>query len=146
MITASLQNYRISPRKVRVVADMIRGKQVDQAKIILDNANKKARHPISALIDSAVANASHNFKIDKAGLVVKEIRVDKGYTLKRSMPMSRGSAFPIKKRTSHVSIVLAPMPAGRQAAPEKKTKAVKAAKPAAKKEPKAAAKAAPANK
>lgn len=139
MITASLQNYRISPRKVRVVADMIRGKQVDQAKIILDNANKKARHPISALIDSAVANASHNFKIDKAGLVVKEIRVDKGYTLKRSMPMSRGSAFPIKKRTSHVSIVLAPMP-------EKKTKAVKAAKPAAKKEPKAAAKAAPANK
>jgi len=108
MITASLQNYRISPRKMRSVADMIRGKSVAQAMAILDTASKKARHPISALIDSAVANASHNFKIDPAGLVVKEIRVDQGYTLKRSTPMSRGSAFPIKKRTSHVSVVLAP--------------------------------------
>ncbi len=131
MITASLQNYRISPRKVRIVADMIRGKRVDLAQMILDTANKKARHPISALIDSAVANASHNFKIEKTGLIVKEIRVDKGYTLKRSIPMSRGSAFPIKKRTSHVSIILAPapaVPAGRQ---EKKAKAEK--KPVAKK-------------
>lgn len=110
MITASLQNYRISPRKVRVVADMIRGKNVHMAKLILDNGSKKARHPISALIDSAIANASHNFKIDGADLVVKEIRVDKGFTLKRSMPMSRGTAFPIKKRTSHISITLAPAP------------------------------------
>ena len=121
MITASLQNYRITPRKVRLVADMIRGKGVAEAKNILDNANKKARHPISALIDSAVANASHNHKIEKGNLFIKEIRVDQGYVLKRSMPMSRGSAFPLKKRTSHISIILAP-------APEKKAK--KAVKPA----------------
>lgn len=108
MITASVKNHRISPRKVRLVADMVRGKSVAQAKIILGNAMKKARHPIATLIDSAVANASHNHKIGAESLVVKEIRVDQGYVLKRSMPMARGSAFPIKKRTSHISLVLAP--------------------------------------
>jgi len=108
MITASLKNTRIAPRKVRIVADMIRGKTVAQAKIILMLADKKARHPIADLIDSAVANAAHNFKIGPEGLVVKEIRVDQGFVMKRSMPVSRGSAHPIKLRNSHVSIVLAP--------------------------------------
>jgi len=115
MITASLKNYRISPRKVRLVADMIRGKSVEQAKIILVGAAKAARHPLADLIDSAVANASHNFKIGPETLFVKEIRVDQGFVLKRSQPMARGSAFPIKKRTSHVILTLAP-------APEKKAK------------------------
>ena len=108
MITASLKNTRIAPRKIRVVADMIRGKTVAQAKIILSLADKKGRHPIADLIDSAVANASHNFKIGGEGLIVKEIRVDQGFVMKRSMPVSRGSAHPIKLRNSHVSIVLAP--------------------------------------
>lgn len=108
MITASLKNYRISPRKMRVVADMIRGKSVIQAKLILANVSKKARHPLNDLIDSAVANASHNFKVDGVKLSVKEVRVDQGVTMKRSMPMARGTTFPIKKRTSHVSIILAP--------------------------------------
>lgn len=117
MITASLSNTRISPRKVRVVADMIRGKKVTLAKVILANALKKAKSPIAALLDSAIANAAHNHKIEAENLVVSEIRVDKGYTLKRSMPMSRGSAFPIKKRTSHISVTLAP------AAPKKEKKA-----------------------
>ncbi len=107
MVTASLQNYRISPRKVRVVADMIRGKGIAQALTILANVDKKARHPLADLIDSAVANASHNHKLDKATLFVKEIQVNQGYVLKRHMPVSRGSAHPIKKRTSHVSITLA---------------------------------------
>jgi large subunit ribosomal protein L22 len=106
MITASLKNYRISPRKVRVVADMIRGKGVAQASVILLNATKKAKHPLSDLLASAVANASHNHKIEAENLFVKEIRVDQGYVLARSMPMSRGTAFPLKKRTSHVSITL----------------------------------------
>jgi large subunit ribosomal protein L22 len=108
MITASLKNTRIAPRKVRVVADMIRGKAVADAKTILMLADKKARHPIADLIDSAVANASHNFKIGPEGLIVKEIRVDQGFVMKRSMPVSRGSAHPIAKRTSHISIILAP--------------------------------------
>jgi len=115
MITASLKNYRISPRKVRVVADMVRGKNVAEAKAILGAAAKKARHPLAALIDSAIANASHNFKIANEGLFIKEIRVDQGYTLKRSQPMSRGSAFPIKKRTSHVTVTLAPTAAKKAA-------------------------------
>ena len=105
---ASLKNYRISPRKVRVVADMIRGKNILEARTILETALKSAKHPLRDLLDSAVANASHNHKIDMESLFVKEIRVDQGFVLKRSMPMARGSAFPIKKRTSHVSIVLAP--------------------------------------
>ena len=106
MITASLKNHRISPRKVRLVADMIRGKQVTVAKHILTNASKKAKHPIHDLLDSAIANGSHNHKIDAETLFVKEIRVDQGFVMKRSMPVSRGSAHPIKKRTSHISIVL----------------------------------------
>lgn len=108
MITASLKNYRISPRKVRVVANMIRGKSVSDADNILIHAQKKAKGPLNDLLASAVANAKNNFKIDSDSLFVKEIRVDQGFVLKRSMPVSRGSAHPIKKRTSHVSIVLAP--------------------------------------
>ncbi len=127
MITASLSNYRITPRKVRLVADMIRGKSVEQAAIILVNVSKKAKHPLAGLLDSAIANAKNNFQIDKDGLMVKEIRVDQGFILKRSMPMSKGSAFPIKKRTSHISLVLAPKV---EKAAKKSVKAEKVAKPA----------------
>jgi len=111
MITASLKNYRISPRKFRLVADMIRGKGAVEAGNILVYAEKKARGPLGDLLASAVANAEHNFQLDKANLFVKEIRVDQGYVLKRSQPVSRGSAHPIKKRTSHVSLILAPVEA-----------------------------------
>ena len=121
MITASLKNYRISPRKFRVVADMIRGKNVLDAKIILNAALKKAKSPLNDLLDSAIANASHNHQIDKDSLYVQEIRVDQGYVLKRHMPVSRGSAHPIKKRTSHVSITLAP----RESKVKKSIKSVK---------------------
>ena len=125
MITASLSNYRITPRKVRLVADMIRGKTIEQAQIILVNISKKAKHPLAGLLDSAIANAKNNFNIEKEGLMVKEIRVDQGFVLKRSMPMSKGSAFPIKKRTSHISLVLAPKA---EKAAKKSAKLVKAAK------------------
>ncbi len=128
MITASLKNYRISPRKVRVVADMIRGKSASQAEIILTYAAKKAKDPLRDLLASAIANASHNHKIEAANLYVKEIRVDQGYVLARSIPMARGSAFPIKKRTSHVLLVLAEREAKGEKAKSKKgkTKAVNA--------------------
>jgi len=107
MITASLKNHRITPRKVRLVADMIRGKKVTDAQAILAFALKKAKSPLGDLLNSAIANAQNNFKIDKETLYVKEIMVNQGYVLKRSMPVSRGSAHPIKKRTSHVRLVLA---------------------------------------
>ena len=107
MITASLKNYRITPRKVRLVADMIRGKKVTDAEAILTFVVKKAKSPLGDLLDSAVANAKNNFNIDKSSLYVKEIMVNQGFVLKRSMPVSRGSALPIKKRTSHVHLTLA---------------------------------------
>ena len=88
---------------------MIRGKSVLIAENILGGAVKKATSPLADLLNSAVANASHNHQIEKDALFVKEIRVDQGYVLKRSQPMARGSAFPIKKRTSHVTITLAPI-------------------------------------
>ena len=107
---------------------MIRGKSVADAKVILTHITKKARHPLHDLLDSAVANATHNFKIEGATLFVKEIRVDQGYVLKRSLPMARGSAFPLKKRTSHVTLVLAPAaPKKVKAAKAPKVKAVKSA-------------------
>lgn len=109
MITASIKNYRISPRKVRVVADMIRGKEVNQARLILSAAMKKAKSPLMDLLDSAIANAKNNFQIGNENLFVKEIRVDQGFVLKRIMPVSRGMAHGIKKRTSHVQLVLAPL-------------------------------------
>lgn len=107
MIKASLQNYRQSPRKVRSVANLVRGKKVSEATIILKFVNKKAGEPLLGLLDSAIANAKHNFKIeDTADLIIKDMRVDAGYVLKRRMPRARGMAYPINKRTSHVLMTL----------------------------------------
>lgn len=107
MITAILKNHRIAPRKVRLVADMVRGKSVASAELILANVVKKAKSPLGVLLNSAVANAIHNHQLSKENLYVKEIFVNQGIVMKRSRPVSRGSAHPIKKRTSHVTIVLA---------------------------------------
>lgn len=106
MITAKLSNNRQSPRKVRLVADLIRGKKVEKALEELGFLNKKASLSIKKLLDSAIANAKNNFNIEKGNLIVKEIRVDEGPVMKRSMPRARGRAFPIKKRTSHIQIGL----------------------------------------
>jgi len=108
MITASLKNYRQSPRKVRSVANLVRGKSVESALDTLNFLSKKAADPLYGLLLSAIANAKNNFNIEKEALVIKELRVDAGYILKRRMPRARGSAFPINKRTSHVLLVLAP--------------------------------------
>lgn len=106
MITATLKNYRQSPRKVRLVADFVRGKRVSKAISTLSFLSKRAALPVMSVIQSAIANAKHNEKIDPETLVIKEIRVDEGIVLKRFMPVSRGSAHPYKKRTSHIKIVL----------------------------------------
>lgn len=107
MITARLKNYRQSPRKVRLVTDLIKGKQVDDALGILEFTTKRSSTSIKKLINSVIANAKHNFNItDTKDLYIKDIRVDAGITMHRFMPRARGSAYPIKKRTSHVKIVL----------------------------------------
>lgn len=99
--TASLNSYRQPPRKVRVVADLVRGKSVEDALTILEFVPKRAGLPLRKLIASAYANAGK-----EGGLIVKSITVDAGETLKRRMPRARGSAYPIKKRTSHVKVTL----------------------------------------
>ncbi|MBX4189165.1 50S ribosomal protein L22 [Candidatus Parcubacteria bacterium] len=104
-VRAQLSNYRQSPRKVRVVADLVRGKKVEDAMITLSFTTKRAAKPLEKLLASALANAK-NLSIPVEGLRVKEISVDGGSTLKRRRPRSHGMANPIKKRTSHVNIVL----------------------------------------
>lgn len=103
---AVLKNYRQSPRKVRLVADLVRGKRVSQALNTLDYLTKRASDPVRSVIKVAAENAKHNWKIDPENLVIKEIRVDEGVMMKRSMPRARGSAYPIRKRTSHIVVVL----------------------------------------
>ncbi len=105
MVTATLRNYRQSPRKVRVVANLVKGKSIDAALIALDFAGKRAALPLKRLIMSAVANAAQQ-SISKDDLIVSTIRVDGGVVLKRMMPRARGRGFPIKKRTSHVIVEL----------------------------------------
>ena len=102
---AVLTNYRQSPRKVRLVTDLVKGKSVEQAIALLTFSGKRAGDPIQKLIRSAIANAKTNNKAE-GELFIKEFRVDGGVTLKRSMPRARGSAFPIKKRQSHILLVL----------------------------------------
>jgi len=106
MITASLNTYRQSPRKVRLVSDLVKGKSVAEARSILLVTIKSAAHPLLKLLESAVKSAKNTFNIDEKTLFIKDFRVDVGATLKRSMPRARGSAFPIKKRTCHVNLVL----------------------------------------
>jgi len=106
MITAKLNDYRQSPRKVRLVANLVKGKKIEEVRNTLAFLVKRASKPLADLIDSAVANASHNFNISADNLYVKEFRVDEGVVLKRRMPRARGMAYPINKRTSHIFIQL----------------------------------------
>ncbi len=103
---ASLKNYRQSPRKVRLVADLVRGKDVSRALVELKFLPKRASEVITKLIKSAKANAENNFKVSPEKLFIKEIRVDKGITLKRYRPRARGVAKRINKRTANIALTL----------------------------------------
>lgn len=96
----------MSPRKVRLVVDAVRGLPVAVADTRLTFMKKDAALPVLKLLRSAVANAEHNFHMQKEGLIIKTITADGGPTLKRIRPRARGSAAPIRKRTTHVMIVL----------------------------------------
>lgn len=128
----------MSPRKVRLVADLVRGLPAVEAEAQLSFFRRAAAAPVLKLLKSAVANAENNFKLDRASLKVKTITVDGGPTLKRFRPRAHGSAATIRKRTSHITIVLSD---GKVAAPAKA-----AAKPAAKAEKPATEEKAPAAK
>lgn len=105
-VKAKAKYIRMSPRKVRLVADVIRGLGFDKAMEQLMHNKKLAAKPIIKLLKSALANAENNFELKKDNLFVKIITVDEGPTLKRWMPRARGRATPIRKRTSHIEIIL----------------------------------------
>lgn len=103
---AHLKYARISPRKVQIVLDLIRGKDAEYAMAILKNTRKSASEYLVKLLKSAMANAENNHHMDAGKLYVAECFVCPGPTLKRVMPRAKGSADRILKRTSHVTIVL----------------------------------------
>lgn len=102
---AFLKNYRQSPRKVRLIAGLVRGKNTTDAIATLQFVDKRAADPFAKVIKSAVANAKVQGK-DVERLFVKTVSVDKGTIIKRSMPRARGSASRINKRNSHISVEL----------------------------------------
>ena len=103
---AFLKNYRQSPRKVRLVAGLVKGKSVAEAITELDFLAKRAGLPIKKLLLSAVANAKQ-MGAEADNLFIKELRVDKGIVMKRMMPAAMGSGHRINKRTSHLNLLLA---------------------------------------
>src|SRR3989344_204185 len=105
-IKVMLNNARIAPRKSRQVVDLIRNKDLTKARNLLEFTVKRATDPILKLLNSAAASAKNNFKLEEQNLYVSKITVDEGPKLKRSFPMSRGRAYPILKRTSHITLVL----------------------------------------
>ena len=97
---------RIAPRKVRIVADLIRGKSIGEAFAILQHTPKVASEVIEKVLKSAVANAEHNYDMNVDSLYVSTVFVDQGPTMKRIHPRSRGQAFKILKRSSHVTVMV----------------------------------------
>ena len=106
-VRALLKHTRTAPRKARLVADMIRGKNVNDAINILAFTCKRAAGTIQKLLKSAIANAEENHKVlDVDDMVIKNIRVDEGVTWKRNMPRARGTSNMIQKKTSHITLIL----------------------------------------
>lgn len=103
---AKLRYLRIAPRKVRHVADIVRGKQVPQAETLLRFAVRKAADPILKTLRSAVASAKMNHGIEETNLYISKITIDEGPKLKRIETRARGAAYPIQKKTSHITIEL----------------------------------------
>lgn len=126
-VTAKLSRLRISPRKVRLVVDLVRGKSVDEARQILKYTVRASAQPVAKLLESAVANARHNYNLDPASLKISRITVDEGQAYKRFRPGSRGRVAPIHKKTSHITLTLV----GSSQEAEKSSKKAKEAQPKA---------------
>lgn len=122
-----LNNLRIAPRKSRQVIDLIRGKNVVQARDLLSFTIKRAADPLLKLLNSAVAAAEKNHQLKDSDLYIAKATIDEGPTLKRSQPESRGRTFPIMKRTSHVTLILKEINPTKPAATTKDVKAKKSA-------------------
>lgn len=103
---AIAKNVKIAPRKARLVIDLVRGKTVEEADVILANLNKESARLIRKVLTSATANAENNLGLKKENLKVKSAYIDEGLVMKRMKFGSRGHVDPIKKRTSHITIVV----------------------------------------
>ena len=104
---ASVSNVGVTPRKARLVIDLVRGKTVSEAQAILKNVNKAASPIVLKLINSAAANAVNNHGMNSDKLFVKEIYANEGLKMKRFMPRAKGRASGLVKRTSHINVVVA---------------------------------------
>ena len=105
--SATARTVRVTTRKAKLVLDLVRGKDVKEAMGILKFTPNKAARVTYKVVKSAIANATHNFQMDEDKLYVKECYANEGITLKRYMPRAKGSASPIMKRTSHITVVVA---------------------------------------
>jgi large subunit ribosomal protein L22 len=103
---ASARYVRVTPQKARRVVDLIRGLPTGEAQALLRFAPQSASETVGKVLDSAVANAEHNHDLDPSALVVTEAYVDEGPTLKRFRPRAQGRAYRIRKRTSHITVVV----------------------------------------
>lgn len=103
---AVAKSVRIAPRKVRLVVDLIRGKKVGEAIAILRLTQRGASPVVEKVLNSAIANAEHNYELDAESLVISEAFVDEGATMKRFRPRAQGRASKINKRTSHITVVV----------------------------------------
>lgn len=106
MALAKSKFVRISPRKARLAADLIRGKNVEEASIQLMFSKLRSGRLLKKTLDTAVANAETQLNVQRRDLKVKEVRVDAGPTMKRAKPKNRGGSHPIMKRTSHFTIIV----------------------------------------
>jgi len=105
LITVKLKYLRIAPRKVRLVADLIRGKKLEEAQAILNFTIKKASDPLLKLLKQAGANAKNNFQIEPSNLFISKIMVNEGPKYKKWEPRARGQAYEIQEKTSHIEII-----------------------------------------
>lgn len=120
--SVKLKYLRIAPRKVRLVADSIRGKRTEEAKDVLRFTLKKGADPLLKLLNSAIANAKNNFQADPNNLYISEILVDEGPKYKRWRPRARGQAYPIQKKTSHIILSLSEIEKGKKVELKKEKK------------------------
>ena len=104
---AIARTVRVTPRKARLVVDLVRGKQIGEALAILANTNKSSSPIVAKVIKSAVANATNNFNMNEENLYIKTAYVDDGIRMKRYMPRAKGSASGLVKRTCHITVVVA---------------------------------------
>ncbi|MDI9589590.1 MAG: 50S ribosomal protein L22 [Acidobacteriota bacterium] len=107
-VRATAKYVRMAPRKVRMVVDQIRNKSVEQALETLQFSTRSAAEPVAKVVRSAVANAENNNSLRSENLVIAAAYVDEGPTLKRIRPRAKGSASRINKRTSHITVIVAP--------------------------------------